>query len=193
MTRFLSLVLQLWFFATAPMRRFAATDTAESVAAIDYALLRRAGITLLVFDLDDTLTVAKGPLTSSTRELLGFLKRSGFSVSILTNSREKRATVIAKDLASDGIPVVTGPYKPLVGGLRRTLALHNTKPEHAAMIGDRVSTDMWGAQRAGLKKRILLTRPYPGASSPSQRFLRGAEKILCRRAPKVRPHREKGE
>jgi len=73
-------------------------------------------------------------------------------------------TMIAAIQTATGVePVVVGKPEPglFEHGLRR---LGGLSPEHVAMVGDRLDTDVEGAQRAGLRTILVLT----GVTNPSE-------------------------
>ncbi|MBI5960230.1 MAG: HAD-IIA family hydrolase [Chloroflexi bacterium] len=57
--------------------------------------------------------------------------------------------------ATDTLPVIIG--KPEKAMFETALLRMGTAPEHTLMIGDRMQTDITGAQRAGLRAALVLT------------------------------------
>lgn len=186
MERIASIILQLWFLTTAPFRRNLVTNTSPSIYSIDYAGLKNTyGISLLIFDLDDTLTPWRGTIQSDVIDLFKSIQKDNqLTIAILSNSTKKRIERITKILESCHILIMQSPTKPLAGGFKKILSYHNVSPEKAAMIGDRLATDMWGAQRAGIAQRILV-KPYPTTQiekyqPPIMQLVRAIEQTLYR-------------
>ena len=79
----------------------------HDIYAIDYQRLRDAGITLLTFDIDDTIATwlaADPPKTAKT--LMEYLKGMGFRVVLLTNNKDARPV---------REPLLPGPWRQLRG------------------------------------------------------------------------------
>ncbi len=154
-----SLILQVWFLLTAPFHRKLVTHRYKTVHHIDYVALKNRGVVLLIFDLDDTLTGWQTTIPKNTLQLFQKIQRvPGFSIAILSNTTRRRIRSVTKDL-SDNIIILRAPSKPMVKGYLELTSQHNITPDKAAMIGDRLATDMWGAKRAGITTRILV-EPY---------------------------------
>ena len=179
MSRILGSLLQIWFFVIAPFQRNTLTGTERSIHQIDFISLKKQGISLAIFDLDDTLTSYRADIPQDVILFLNSLHNDiGISVAILTN-RIKNTKEICN---IDHITLIQNPTKPLIGGFVKIFTHHNILAEKTVMIGDRIATDMWGAKRAGIKTRILV-EPYSkhmqDSSSPFiHNVARNLEKIL---------------
>ena len=157
MSRIHGLTLQIWFLITAPFQRDLITDTARSIYQIDFVSLKKQGISLVIFDLDDTLAHWRASISQEVMSFLNSLHNDiGMSIAILTNSTMARGKKIKKTLDLDHVVIMQTPTKPLTGGYIKILLHYNTPADKTAMIGDRLATDMWGAKRAGIKTRILV-------------------------------------
>ena len=179
MSRILGSLLQMWFFVIAPFQRNTLTGTKRSIHQIDFVSLKERGISLAIFDLDDTLTSWRADIPQDVIIFLNSLHNDiGMSVAILTNRCENIKGVHN----IDHITIIQNPTKPLTGGFTKIFTHHNIIAEKTVMIGDRIATDMWGAKRAGIKTRILV-EPYSkhmqNSSSPFiHNVARSLEKIL---------------
>lgn len=148
-------------------------------------LLREAGVTLLLSDLDFTLAPksVRRP-DPALREWIGSMKAAGIQVMIVSNNRSgARVTEFCADL---GIPYQGRAGKPSARGLRAAMARAGTDRAHTAMLGDKLLTDMLAANRAGVL--ALMVEPLGGAVTLWQKVLHALQapfKALCRRrAPK---------
>lgn len=148
-------------------------------------LLREAGVTLLLSDLDFTLAPksVRRP-DPALREWIGSMKAAGIQVMIVSNNRSgARVTEFCADL---GIPYQGRAGKPSARGLRAAMARVGTDRAHTAMLGDKLLTDMLAANRAGVL--ALMVEPLGGAVTLWQKVLHALQapfKALCRRrAPK---------
>jgi HAD superfamily phosphatase (TIGR01668 family) len=183
MSRIYSILMQLWFLPTAPLRRNLITDIAPSIHHIDFESLKQSGVSLYIFDLDDTLANWHATIPKDASNIIRSLHTDpNTNVAILTNSTRRRVKKIERTLGIEDLLIVQYPTKPLVGGFEKILSHFGTDRTKAAMVGDRIATDMWGAKRAGIARRILV-EPYSNFlkdhESPFiQKLIRGLEKLL---------------
>ena len=146
------------------LTKFYPDEYHESVFSVDYTGLFGAGITNLIFDIDNTLAPFDTPEpTTQCRSLLMGLKEQGFSVALLSNNKAARVETFNSTL---GLVCVWKAKKPKKTGVMRALELlGDAKPQTTALIGDQLFTDIWCARRVGL--RAILVRPQ----SPRDEFL----------------------
>jgi len=125
-------------------------ETARSIFDIDYPRLYRAGKRVLLFDLDNTLGGRRPRrLYPQVKELLERITQMGFKVGILTNRRIGTNDPVIHSLG-ERYPVVVRAGKPRRRGFRAILAQLDASPAEAVMIGDRLLTDVIGANRLGI-------------------------------------------
>ncbi len=167
-------------FSLVPDRLF------ESYAAVTPAFLRRAGVTLLLSDLDFTLapkSVRKPD--RALRAWLGEMKAAGIQVMIVSNNRS--GSRVTEFCAGLGILYQGHAGKPSTRGLEAAMARAGTDRTHTAMLGDKLLTDMLAANRAGVL--ALMVEPLGGAVTPWQKVLHALQapfKGVCRRRRKGR-------
>jgi hypothetical protein len=153
----------------------------DSYAAVTPAFLRRAGVTLLLSDLDFTLapkSVRKPD--RALRAWLGEMKAAGIQVMIVSNNRS--GSRVTEFCAGLGILYQGHAGKPSTRGLEAAMARAGTDRTHTAMLGDKLLTDMLAANRAGVL--ALMVEPLGGAVTPWQKVLHALQrpfKALCRR------------
>ena len=128
---------------------------ARSAFSIDYASLYEKGFRGIIFDIDNTLVLPDAPADERAIHLIGDLKEKGFSVVILSNNTGERVTSFAKAV---GAVCVEKALKPLPDGYRKAVALLGLPEEKIFAVGDQIYTDIWGANRAGIK--AVLTEPF---------------------------------
>jgi len=144
-------------------------------------LLRRAGVTLLLSDLDYTLAPksVRRP-DQALRDWIGSLKAAGIQVMIVSNNRSgTRVTEFCADL---GIPFQGRAGKPSTRGLEAAMRRAGADRAHTAMLGDKLLTDVLAANRAGVLS--LMVEPMGGAAGPWQKVLHALQapfKAVCRR------------
>ncbi len=132
------------------MRILRPRETAETLVEIDYSRLYAIGKRAILFDLDNTLGRRRSEaLDPQVERLLAELTRMGFRIGILTNRRwVKSDPVIARLSASYPLRHTAG--KPRKKGFFDLLSELNVPPEKTVMIGDRILTDIIGANRLGI-------------------------------------------
>lgn len=125
-------------------------ETVPSIFDIDYSRLHRAGKRAILFDLDNTLGGRRPRrLDPQVEELLERITQMGFKVGILTNRRIGTNDPVILSLGRR-YPVVVRAGKPRRHGFREILRHLNASPAEAVMIGDRLFTDVIGANRLGI-------------------------------------------
>ena len=103
----------------------------------------------------------------AVRDWLGRLQAAGIRVMILSNNRSpRRVEQFCRDL---GITYVGHAKKPQTSGFRRAMDQAGTDPAHTAMLGDKLLTDMLGANLSGVT--ALMVEPAGGARTPWQKVL----------------------
>ena len=125
-------------------------ERASSIFAIDYKRLYRDGKRALLFDLDNTLGGRRPRrLEPEVYALLEDLTALGFRVGILTNRRWGTGDPVIVELGRK-YPLRVRAGKPRKGGFKEILSQLEIPYERAVMIGDRLFTDVFGANRLGI-------------------------------------------
>ncbi len=158
------------------LKRFFPDIYVKSVYELPLDALKARGIRGLVFDIDNT--VAPFDLAEPEKDLIDlflFLRKQGFRLCILSNNNRERVRLFNKNLRT---LAVHKAGKPGVKKLRRALEKLELSPEHTAIVGDQVFTDMWCGHRAGLT--CILTAPICNRDQLITKIKRGAEKLILR-------------
>lgn len=123
------------------------------------ALLRQLEIRLLLCDLDYTLAPRSVEKPDETLySWLNACREAGVTVMILSNNRStRRVEAFCGEL---GIRYVGHAGKPGVRGYRQAMEQAGQPPEHTAMVGDKLLTDVLGAKRSGVL--ALMVEPLGG-------------------------------
>ncbi len=140
----------------------------QDVTKIDPHWLAEQGITLLLADLDNTLTRYGQPDPDSAvlawRERL---RMAGVELFLLSNSR--RPNRVAHYAEALDIPALGHAGKPNLKGFLAAMERMGRTAAQTAMVGDQIFTDILGAKRAGIT--ALLVEPIALAGNPG-RYLR---------------------
>lgn len=170
-------------FRTKGIRGTLVTGRAKTVFDIDYNHLAVDGITLLMYDVDDTLGGYHDTLSDDVLRLLRTLTQQ-FSIAAISNCPPERMAYLDTILRDTGVFVSPIAHKPSSDGVLHTLRHFNRTPECAAMIGERTGMDLFGAYTAGVRQRILVdpySSVFPATKAPLlYRWCRNAENIFLR-------------
>ncbi len=106
------------------------------------------GIELLILDVDGTLLSGREAIISETvRNWIKNAKEKLMIHLFSNNPSKRRVEAVANQL---GLDFTYAASKPRRGALRRILNALNVKPAKAAIIGDRIFTDILVGNRLGL-------------------------------------------
>ena len=150
------------------------------------ALLEEKGVHLLLCDLDYTLAPksVKTP-PQGVKAWIDGLKAAGITVMILSNNRSsKRVDDFCHAL---GIDYVGHAQKPSPKGLRRAMAKAGVHARETAMLGDKLLTDMLGANRAGVLP--LMVEPLGGPQGAWNHVLHALQRPWKAASRKKHPQR----
>lgn len=122
-------------------------------------LLLELNVRLLLCDLDYTLAPRSMKRPDGTlRAWLDACRNAGITVMILSNNRStRRVETFCGEL---GIQYVGHAGKPSPKGYYQAMERIGETPEHTAMLGDKLLTDVLGAKRAGVL--ALMVEPLGG-------------------------------
>ena len=158
----------------------------ESYRQITPELLQSKGICLLLSDLDFTLAPKSTPRPdAAVRQWIDGLRSAGIRVMILSNNRSPvRVERFCRDL---GITYEGHAGKPSVKGFRRAMVRCGVTPRETAMLGDKLLTDMLGANRAGVLP--LMVEPLGGPRGAWNKVLHGLQRPWKAASLKKHPER----
>lgn len=130
---------------------------AASVLELRPEELRRAGITHLVLDVDETLVPRQhNRLASKYVAFLEHLDTLGFHLLVGSNARRDLSEIV-QHFHAQVVPTSTS-FKPLQSYFHRAIAVAGTDAAHMAMVGDRWLNDVVGGNLAGLT--TIMVEPY---------------------------------
>lgn len=153
-----------------------ADGAVASIFELDPEALAQRGISLVLADLDNTLTPYSSETpTQAVRDWKAALERAGITLFVVSNSRKSQRAPRYCDAL--GIGYIRHAGKPGTKGFRRALAQLGRTPEETLVVGDQIFTDVLGAKRAGLK--VVLVEPMELRGNPG-RYLRYAVEVPFR-------------
>ena len=120
-----------------------------SIYSIDYKKLKAKGISLISFDIDDTIVSLenfKGP-SKNAITLFENLKSDGFTIVLLTNAGNARARRISRAL---GVGYVSDAEKPSTDSFKTIMSHFDLKESQMAHVGNSLRYDVAGGNVAGI-------------------------------------------
>lgn len=146
--------------------------------------LAAEGVTLLLADLDNTLTPYSSECpTDAVKGWKDGLEAAGITLFVVSNSR--KSTRVPHYCDALGIGYIRHAGKPGVAGFQKALEQLGRTKEETVMVGDQIFTDVLGAKRAGL--RVILVEPIELKGNPG-RYLRYAVEWPFRALARRRSH-----
>ena len=120
----------------------------EELTDLTPELLREYGIELLMLDFDNTIV----PYTTDVpqplmEQWLMDMAECDIPICVVSNSRNERVVRFCRHY---GIDCITHAKKPFTRGIRECLNKYGVEASHAALVGDQIFTDTFGANNAGV-------------------------------------------
>lgn len=116
-------------------------------------LLQERSVTLLMLDFDNTIVpyTTDNP-TEAMARWLEEMTEGDIQICVVSNSRRDRVKRFCKRY---GMDCITHSKKPFSRGIRQCLDKYGVSPDHAALVGDQIYTDVLGANCAGLTSILV--------------------------------------
>lgn len=106
------------------------------------------GIRLLMVDFDNTIVPYTTDVpTGKMVQWLEMMKKSGVILCVVSNSHNDRVPSFCEKY---GIACITHAKKPFTGGIKACLNRFGVSAANAALVGDQIYTDVFGANNAGV-------------------------------------------
>lgn len=142
----------------------------KDIYSIDYGRLKEKGIDLISFDIDDTIAdsiinkvtsripFVKVPMPDEAKELFGKLKKMGFTVTLLTNAREKLAREVCNTLGADDY--IAKAQKPETKNFEEMMRRYGKTSSQMAHVGNNICEDIAGGNRAHVTTCLVRRAGY---------------------------------
>ena len=141
------------------MSIFRADKKFERFEDVSPELLKKEGVKLLLCDLDNTLRLhsEKEP-ADELADWIEDCRKAGIKIVIISNNGRKK--MMQKFCEPIGVDCVWWAKKPLSTKLTETMEKYKVKPEQTAMLGDKITTDVWAAKFAKIRAYKVEHRKY---------------------------------
>ena len=106
----------------------------------------------ILFDVDNTLVPHDEPVDEKARTFIAKLKKIGYGICLISNNDEERVRTFADPLQ---VQYVYKAWKPGKKGYLEGMEKLGTDSSNTLFVGDQIFTDIWGANRAGIKSILL--------------------------------------
>lgn len=136
------------------MEKFYPDEYLDSTYEIDFDELYAQGYRGVIFDIDNTLVRHGAPADERACALFAHLKELGFACMLLSNNKEPRVKMF-----NDAVQVsyIYKAGKPGTANYFKAMEQMGTTKENTIFVGDQIFTDIYGANRAGI--RTILVKP----------------------------------
>lgn len=129
------------------LERFYPSLLLNNIYELDISKLKKNHISLLVFDIDNTLVPYFEPYpTDTVLSFLTHLIQEGFSIALVSNNSAERVNLFNENLS---LFSVARAKKPLKSGLLKAIRHFHATIETTAVIGDQLFTDVYAGNRLG--------------------------------------------
>jgi len=145
----------------------------DSTYLINFEKLYIDGYRGLIFDIDNTLVEHGVAADQRAIDLFVKLRKIGFHTCLISNNQEPRVKPFADKVKT---MFVSNAHKPSTINYIKAMRLMSTDKENTIFIGDQLFTDVWGANRTGI--RTILVRPINKKEEIQIVFKRYLEKIV---------------
>ncbi len=135
-------------------KKFFPNQYVKTIYDIDFNKLYDEGKKYILTDLDNTLIPYTENLPNDKlREFKSELEKIGYKIIIVSNSKEYRVKPFCEDF---GVPYVKYAKKPMKSGYKKAMKKLGCKNKNEIIfLGDQLSTDVLGANRAKLYNIVV--------------------------------------
>lgn len=154
----------------------------NSITDVTYKLLNDMGITNLLIDIDETISLKDSyELYEGVEHWFDIMKKNSIGMVLISNNSEQRVYTISNKL---NVPYVFRAMKPMGFGINKAFMAIPCKKINTAMVGDQIFTDVLGANLYGI--RSILTEPLSKERGIFMKIKRLAERPVRGRIKKYK-------
>lgn len=156
---------------------FKPTFHLKNVLMMDRDFLEKNGVTALVLDMDNTLSMHGNPAAEEgVSEWLDQMRALGIKMRVVSNNTNKRVAPLAAKL---GLPYTANGAKPLTFGITRAMKAMNAKKSETLVVGDQIFTDIMAGNLKGV--RTALVEPFHLEKTWTFKLKRHLESLVFKR------------
>ena len=124
----------------------------DSTYQIDFKKEYENGIRGVIFDVDNTLVPHRAPADERSLALFEKLREIGIRSLLLSNNKEPRVKSFAEEVGS---LYIYKAGKPSPNNYKKAMERLETDENSTLFVGDQLFTDVWGANRAGIRSYLV--------------------------------------
>lgn len=151
----------------------------NSTYEIPFEEYYKKGYRGILFDIDNTLVPHGKPADERAILLFKRLKQIGYEVCIMSNNKEQRVSSFSKEVGVDAF--IFKANKPSIKSYQLGMKKMGTNTKNTLFVGDQLFTDIYGANRAGIKS--ILVNPIHPKEEIQIVLKRHLEKLVLRGYP----------
>lgn len=133
-------------------KKFYPDKYVDSTYEINFKKLYEQGFRGLLFDIDNTLVEHGADADEKAISLFKELKKIGFNVCLISNNKIER---VERFNHSIKVKFIHNAHKPSKKNYLKAMELMNTNVSNTVFIGDQLFTDVYGANRVGMKTYLV--------------------------------------
>lgn len=139
-------------------KKLEADYISPDLLTFDWSLVKKLGISLLFFDIDNTLA-KHGSVSPDAyaREVVQRLKSYNFKLCILSNAKSQRGQKYSEEL---GIDYLGNARKPSPKAIIKKLQQYGLEAQQSLLVGDQLFTDIWAGKNSGCPT-LLVKQRFP--------------------------------
>lgn len=156
---------------------FKPTFHVKNVLSINKEFLEKNGVTALVLDMDNTLSMHGNPCAEAgVSEWLCEMRALGIKMRVVSNNTNKRVAPLAAKL---GLSFTANGAKPLTFGITRAMKAMNAGKSETLVVGDQIFTDIMAGNLKGV--RTVLVEPFHLENTWTFKLKRRLESLVFKR------------
>lgn len=128
--------------------RFYPDEYLEGIDSVDIALYYKQGIRGIISDIDNTLVPHGAPADEHIIKVFEKIHSIGIDTCLISNNQEERVKSFAEKVNSK---YIFNAHKPSTKNYLKAMELMGTDKDSTLFFGDQIFTDIWGANRTGIK------------------------------------------
>ena len=134
------------------LKRFYPGEYVDSTYEIDFDALYREGYRGIIFDIDNTLVPHGAPADEHIINVFEKIHQLGIETCLISNNKEPRVKPFADAVNSK---YIFDAHKPSKKNYIKAMEIMGTNEETTLFLGDQIFTDVWGANRVGIKSIMV--------------------------------------
>lgn len=124
----------------------------KSVDEIDFEEYYKQGIRGIISDIDNTLVPHGAPADEHIINVFEKIHQLGIETCLISNNKEPRVKPFADAVNSK---YIFDAHKPSKKNYIKAMEIMGTNEETTLFLGDQIFTDVWGANRVGIKSIMV--------------------------------------